>query len=234
MDAWLVVALGLLFFLVVGVPLILWFLGFTVIAENEVGVVVKKFSMTSLPAGRIVAVNGEAGYQAETLAPGWHMFLWPWQYKIEKTPMIVIPQGQIALVVAADGSTIPGERILAKMVECDDFQDAKKFLFNGGEQGRQLRILTAGTYRINTALFTVIAQDNCSEHGMTPDQLRVFEVRNDMVGIVATMDGMPIDMARLQDPPWKATITSKRRRPSWKRAAGVACKNKSCSRVSGT
>ena len=31
-----------------------------------------------------------------------------------------------------------------------------KFLLNGGEKGRQLGILTAGTYRINTALFTVI------------------------------------------------------------------------------
>jgi uncharacterized membrane protein YqiK len=199
-EALIGLGIGALVGLVLGLPLLLWFFGFTGIAENEVGIVVKKFAMSSLPPGRIVAVNGEAGYQAETLPPGWHMFLWPWQYKIEKAPMVVIAQGQIALVVAADGTTIPGERILAKMVDCDDFQDAKKFLFNGGEQGRQLRILTAGTYRINTALFTVISQDNCKEHGMTPDQLRVFEVRNDMVGIVATMDGMPIDPGEIAGP----------------------------------
>jgi len=33
-------------------------------------------------------------------------------------------------------------------VRCDDFQDAAAFLRNGGERGRQLSLLTAGTYRI--------------------------------------------------------------------------------------
>ena len=68
----------------------------------------------------------------------------------------MVPQGEIALVLAADGAPIPAERILGKVVDCDNFQDARKFLANGGEKGRQLGILTAGTYRINTALFTVI------------------------------------------------------------------------------
>jgi len=35
-------------------------------------------------------------------------------------------------------SSIPAERILAKVVDCDDFQDARKFLVNDGEKGRQL------------------------------------------------------------------------------------------------
>ena len=67
-----------------------------------------------------------------------------------------VPQGEIALVLAADGAAIPPERILGKVADYDNFQDARKFLLNGGEKGRQLGILTAGTYRINTALFTVI------------------------------------------------------------------------------
>ena len=66
---------------------------------------------------------------------------------------------------------IPAERILGKVVDCDNFQDARKFLVNGGEKGRQLGILTAGTYRINTALFTVITAATAAEHGMEPDQL---------------------------------------------------------------
>jgi hypothetical protein len=177
--------MGAFILFVFALPFLLFFLGFTSISENQVGIVVKRFATHNLPPGRIVATEGEAGFQAETLAPGWRLGLWPWQYKVTKVPMVIIPQGQIALIVAADGATIPGERILAKVIDCDDFQDAKKFLENGGEQGRQLRILTAGTYRINTALFTVITQDNCGKHGMTPDQLRVFEVRADMVGIIA-------------------------------------------------
>lgn len=46
------------------------------------------------------------------------------------------PAGQIALVVAADGTAIPAERILGKVVECDSFQDARKFLQANGERGR--------------------------------------------------------------------------------------------------
>jgi uncharacterized membrane protein YqiK len=71
-------------------------------------------------------------------------------------PVTVVPQGEIALVLAADGAAIPPERILGKVVDCDNFQDARKFLLHEGEKGRQLGMLTAGTYRINTALFTVI------------------------------------------------------------------------------
>ena len=72
--------------------------------------------------------------------------------------MVVVPPGEIALVVAADGATIPPERILGREVACDHFQDAEAFLRNGGERGRQLAFLTAGTYRINPALFQVVTR----------------------------------------------------------------------------
>jgi uncharacterized membrane protein YqiK len=42
-------------------------LGLVVISEREAGLVVKKFAAKPLPAGRLVALNGEAGYQADTL-----------------------------------------------------------------------------------------------------------------------------------------------------------------------
>ncbi len=45
-------------------------LSLVMIGEREVGIVVKKFSTRSLPAGRLVALNGEAGYQADTLDLG--------------------------------------------------------------------------------------------------------------------------------------------------------------------
>ena len=44
-------------------------LGVVVIGERQVGVVVKKFGRRTLPVGRLVALDGEAGYQAETLPP---------------------------------------------------------------------------------------------------------------------------------------------------------------------
>ena len=139
-----------------------WLLGFSafvllssfvLIRERQVGVVVKRFAGKSLPPGRLIALAGEAGLQADALAPGLHFGYWPWQYRILKVPVTVVPQGELALVLAADGDAIPSERILAKIVDCDNFQNARKFLTNGGEKGRQLGILTAGTYRINTAQF---------------------------------------------------------------------------------
>lgn len=165
--------------------------GLVIIRENQVGIVIRKFGR-SLPPGKLVALNGEAGYQADTLSPSWHFWYWPFRYKVHKVPMTVIPQGQIALVVAADGTSIPPERILGKVVDCDNFQDARKFLTNGGEKGRQLGILTAGTYRINTILFTIITAANAQSHDMSPEQFKVYQVEADQVGIVTTLDGQPI------------------------------------------
>src|SRR6185295_5202618 len=145
-------------------------LGAVLIQERQVGIVVKRFGTRALPPGRLVALAGEAGYQADTLAPGLHFGYWRWQYRIFKVPVIVVPQGEIALVLAADGAPIPPERILGKVVDCDNFQDARRFLLNSGEKGRQLGILTAGTYRINTALFTVITSTEAELHGMAPHQ----------------------------------------------------------------
>ncbi len=179
--------------LVVIIAAIASLLGIVIISERQVGVIIKRFSPKSLPPDRLIALNGEAGYQADTLAPGVHFGYFPWMYTIRKVPVTVVPAGEIALVVAADGTSIPQERILGKVVDCDDFQDARKFLLNGGEKGRQLGILTAGAYRINTALFTVITRQTAQQQGMDPNTLRIYEVAHDMVGIVTTLDGAPID-----------------------------------------
>jgi uncharacterized membrane protein YqiK len=175
-------------------------LGWVLIRERQVGIVVKKFGGRSLPPGRLIALAGEAGYQADTLAPGLHFGYFRWQYRIIKVPVTVVPQGEIALVVAADGAAIPAERILGKIVDCDKFQDARKFLANGGEKGRQLGILTAGTYRLNLALFTVITSATASEHDMLGSQMRLHHVEPDMVGIVTTLDGQVIEAGEIAGP----------------------------------
>ncbi len=167
------------------------------IHETQVGIVVKKFGRRKLAPGRLIALSDEAGYQADTLAPGLHFGYWPWQYRVIKVPMTVVPQGEIALVLAADGAPIPAERILAKVVDSDTFQDARKFLINGGEKGRQLGIVTAGTYRINTALFTVITSTTAPEHAMFPEHLQLHRVEPDQVGVVTTLDGRPIEAGEI-------------------------------------
>ena len=155
-------------------------LGIVVIDENEVGIVTKKFSKNNLPSGRIIATNGESGVQADTLSPGWHFFNWTWQYNISKQPLVKIPPGKIGVVVAIDGQTIPSTSILGKLVDCSNFQDARSFLQNGGQKGKQLGILTSGNYRINTALFNITPAD-------------VTYIAPGSIAIATTQDGAPLE-----------------------------------------
>jgi uncharacterized membrane protein YqiK len=185
---------------VLGVAVALILSSTWIIGENQSGLVIKKYG-PSLSSGRLVATHGEAGYQARMLAPGWHFVPFRWQYKVIKVPMLVVPPGEIALVVAADGAPIPPERILGKEVACNDFQDAEAFLRAGGERGRQLGFLTAGTYRINPALFEIITTRTAGSHGIDADTLRVRQVPPEAVGIVTALDGRPIPAGDLAGPP---------------------------------
>lgn len=159
------------------------FFGMVIVPENRIGLVTKKFvlmgSNRGLPDGRIIATKGEAGFQAQTLAPGLYWGMWPWQYGVEMQPFVIIPEGKIGLVLANDGAQLPTGNILGRTVDSDHFQDAEKFLSNGGQKGRQTALLTAGTYRINSYAFTVTIADMTIIH-------------ENKVGIVTTLDGVPV------------------------------------------
>ena len=158
--------------------------GIIIVPQDKIGLVTKKFvlfgSHKELPDGHIIAVKGEAGFQARTLAPGIYFWFWVWQYEIKLAPLMVIPQGKIGLVVAKDGNELETGRILARKVECDTFQNAEAFMTIGGRKGRQSAFMTSGTYRINSFLFDIIIADMTS-------------ISENMVGIVTTLDGMPIE-----------------------------------------
>jgi len=162
--------------------------GMIIVPEDRIGLVTKKFVLfgvsKELPIGRIIAVKGEAGFQAKTLAPGLYFGKWFWQYSVTMEQFTVIPQGKIGLVMAKDGAEIPTGSILARHVECDNFQDAEKFLTNGGQRGRQTAYITTGSYRINTLLY----------HVSVTDMVRIQE---SMVGIVTTLDGEPIEAGQI-------------------------------------
>jgi uncharacterized membrane protein YqiK len=162
------------------------------ISEQEVGIVIKRFGFKQLQPGEIIAMEGEAGYQADTLPPGLHLGLWVWQYSVMRVPLVVVPQGELALIVAKAGASIPPQRILGRVVECNHFQDARAFLSAGGEKGRQLGVLTTGTYRINPALFNVITSEQAEDYEVRADALRLLKVEPDRVGIVTTLDGESI------------------------------------------
>lgn len=187
--------------LIIFLPKIGWVVGLISVGESEVGIITKKFSSKNLAPGKLTALNGEAGLQADTLAPGWHFGFFPWQYSVKKEPVVTIPQDEIGLIVANDGTQIPANRILGKRLDCDRFQDARAFLLNGGEKGRQIDILTTGNYRINTAIFQVITSVNCAKYGMSAAQLRLHQIGSERVGIATTLDGKPIEAGEIAGEP---------------------------------
>lgn len=174
-------------------------LGAWSIREDQAGLVIRKYGR-ALPAGQLIALKGEAGYQADLLAPGLHLGLWLWKYTVKKVPLVFVEPGELALVVANDGASIPSERILGREIDCDDFQDARAFLTEGGEKGRQLHVLRSGRYRINPALFTVITTRNAQAFGVQPRDLTVTSIPTDKVGIVTTLDGRPLPQGDLAGP----------------------------------
>jgi uncharacterized membrane protein YqiK len=139
------------------------------IPNQEVGVIEKLWSRTgSVPEGAIIALNGEAGFQADLLRGGMHFGLWRWQFRVHRCPLVTVPQGKIGYVYARDGESLLPSQTLGRVVECNHFQDARAFLgqagTNGtdsvrGQRGRQRAILREGVYAINPALFVVITDD---------------------------------------------------------------------------
>jgi uncharacterized membrane protein YqiK len=144
--------------------------GLRYIANNRVGIVEKLWSMKgSVPEGRIIALDGEAGFQAEVIRGGLHFGLWRWQFRIHKVPLVSVPQGKIGYVYARDGEALLPSQTLAQIINCNNFQDARRFLGGMatsseqeplvGQRGRQRSILREGVYAINIALFTVMTED---------------------------------------------------------------------------
>ncbi|HEX4794596.1 MAG TPA: SPFH domain-containing protein [Humisphaera sp.] len=133
--------------------------GVRYIPNDRVGIVEKLWSRKgSVTEGHLIALNGEAGYQADILRGGLHLGLGRWQYRIHKTPLVTIPQGKIGYVYARDGEPLMPSQTLSRVVDSNNFQDARKFLA-AGQRGRQRAILREGVYAINLAVFVVITED---------------------------------------------------------------------------
>ena len=150
-------AIAVLILLVVIVVVSVIALSIVNIGGDKVGIVEKKMGGGSLSQDQILAVKKENGIQAQTLTPGWHLFYWPWQYKINKVPLTEIKDGYVGLIQAIDGQSLPTGTIFAPpWHEPKKMVDASYFLGEGkGFKGPQLSVLTPGKYRLNTKLFTV-------------------------------------------------------------------------------
>ena len=128
--------------------------------------------------------KGEAGLQADTLAPGLKFGYWAWQYDVEIKPFLVVPNGQLAIVEACDGKPMADGHILGRQVNCDNFQDARAFLENGGERGAQMAVIPPGTWRINSLVFKT-------------ELVKMEIIPAGKIGVVEAKDGRPLSGGRI-------------------------------------
>jgi regulator of protease activity HflC (stomatin/prohibitin superfamily) len=214
-NGWIV---GVVVFLVV---MVIW-KSFRIVGATEVGLVRKRFSRRKLGDGNVIAFNGEAGYQAQLLMPGWRFKLWP-VYDVTRHPRVQIPAGQIGVVIAQVGEPVPvGAKSAVYKPAFGNFQDVTAFVGNGGQKGVQRPVLPPGAVvPIHPVGFLVITKDTVfgvpvdeqyaalerrhalkpETFGLAPDQLNVVRIEPkvygggkvlDMIGIVTTFEGPPL------------------------------------------
>src|SRR5438093_13426309 len=84
--------IGVLYFLLVflGIILLCELIGLRYIPNSRVGIVEKLWSFIgSVEEGRIIALNGEAGYQADLLRGGVHFGFWRIPYRIHTVAVVI-------------------------------------------------------------------------------------------------------------------------------------------------
>lgn len=143
-----------------------------------------------LEGGKIVAINGENGPQADVLRPGFHFkFLLNIFYIVDASKKeTVIPDGQLGVLTAKDGAPLRAGQAFADPFSPEiglGMLDATTFIKNGGQRGPQLTVLQPGTYVLNDYLWDVT---------LKPAQ----EVDTGFVGVVKSNAWASIDFGTLR------------------------------------
>src|SRR5437868_8205948 len=103
--------------IIAAVLFVLW-LTCRYIPNNRVGIVEKLWSGSgALTEGAIIALKGEAGYQADILRGGIHFGYWRWQYAVHKIPLIRVKQSKIGYVFALGGEQLEPSQTLGEIVD---------------------------------------------------------------------------------------------------------------------
>jgi uncharacterized membrane protein YqiK len=176
------------------------------IGPAQVGLVNKRLGR-KLNEGQLVAMDGEAGYQADLLMPGLRFKFWP-IFKVERFPWVQVPPDHIGLVIAQVGASLPtGAKSAAYRPEFGNFGDLRTFLAHGGQKGVQRPVLPPGaTGPIHPVGFVVatasqvfgkmISKATQTAVGQVDrGALKVVHItpqgETDIVGVVTTLEGPP-------------------------------------------
>jgi regulator of protease activity HflC (stomatin/prohibitin superfamily) len=166
-------------FLLVGLgvlaALILFYLSkiSVVIGPAEVGLLNKRFG-ASLPDDNPIALNGEAGYQAKLLMPGFHFINWPIM-TVTKYPWVQVPAGEVGVVIAQVGKPLPiGAKSAAYKDAFGNFTDVPAFIGNEGQKGVQRPVLTPGTLvPMHPVAFLVVTKNRVYGKPVSPELAHV-------------------------------------------------------------
>jgi uncharacterized membrane protein YqiK len=157
------------------------------VGAREIAIKERRYIGAKMPPGRVVAIEGEVGIQADVLKPGLHFIKWPFERVVKKAPLIEIGSDELGVVEAVDGDPLPPGRIFAPdraQNAHNNFQDPIAFIKQGGVKGIQMRTLPPGLWPIHPYLFRV----SITKTTMIPQG---------KVGIVTAADGAPLDEGRL-------------------------------------
>ncbi len=132
---------------------------FVLVSADKVGHLKRIYLASDLPPGRIIALAGQKGPQAEILGPGFHFRpLLNVLYDVEHYDLIQVPEGYYGQVTTLDGQPMPEGMFMAPVISDDKLAtmfNATAFLTEGGYRGPQETVLKPGAYRLNSYLFDV-------------------------------------------------------------------------------
>lgn len=176
----------------VGAALAVLLTGYQAVPTGKIGVVYKRFG--GLKREKYpVRVHGGQGVQAQTLTADRRYLLPPLLFRVAKVERTYVPTGTIGLVIAKVGAVPPVDRTLCKHVECDYFQDGRRFLLDGGQMGKQPMALPGGAYYdINPELFEVVTVDTLEDeekYELTRSDLMDISVPEGATGVVIAKEG---------------------------------------------
>jgi uncharacterized membrane protein YqiK len=156
------------------------------IGAKEIAIKERRYFGSSMPPGRVVAIEGEVGIQADVLKPGLHFIKWPLERLVKKVPLVEIGADEIGVIEAIDGEPLPPGRIFAPdraQNAHNNFQDPIAFIKQGGVKGIQMRMLPPGLWPIHPYLFRVSIT-------------KATVIPQGKVGVVTAADGAPLDEGR--------------------------------------
>jgi uncharacterized membrane protein YqiK len=176
------------------------------VGASQVGLVTKRIGR-KLDGEHLVALHGEAGYQADLLMPGLRLKFWP-IYSVERFDWVQIPPDNVGLVIAQVGAPLPtGAKSAVYNPAFGSFASVRTFLEHGGQRGVQRPVLPPGTTApIHPIGFVVVTSsrsfgkpvsESTSSAVSEVEQLPLKVVNitpqgdRDVVGVVTTLEGPP-------------------------------------------